>query len=157
MSYPAASESRSVGYRTAHDSHELRQRGGSFAAPLKPIYGKGDDHAHAHSDEREHVEPDAPFLERREEAGAYLHADGEDEEYKPEFTQEMERVALHRVAKMSHQDTYEKHERNAERNAEDLYLAEVYSGKYDERIKKNRACQRKVVGRKHVNEPFHKV
>ena len=98
-----------------------------------------------------------PSLNDEKEAGAYLHADGEDEEYKTELTQEMERVALHRVAKMSHQDAYEKHERNAERNAEDLYLAEVYSGKYDERIKKNRACQRQVVGRKQVNEPFHKV
>jgi N-methylhydantoinase A/oxoprolinase/acetone carboxylase beta subunit len=73
------------------------------------------------------VKGETTLLERRKEAGAYLHADGKDEQYKAELFKEMQYVGIHSHAEVTQKYAYKKNKRNAERYAEDFHFTELRS------------------------------
>ena len=77
-----------------------------------------------HDRRREHVHLHPLLAQRREEAGAELQADGEDEQDQPELLHEIERVMIDRLAEMPDEDAREKHARRAEPDAAELQTAE---------------------------------
>ena len=83
--------------------------------------------AEDHDRRGEHVHLHALLPQRREEAGAELQADGEDEQDQPELLHEIERVMIDRFAEVPDEDAREKHARRAEADAAELQAAERHA------------------------------
>ena len=81
--------------------------------------GAGD---HDRRGEHVHLHPLLP--QRREEAGAELQTDGEDEQDQPELLHEIERVMIDRLAEMPDENAREEHARRAEPDAAELQTPE---------------------------------
>ncbi len=73
-----------------------------------------DGYVQSYGQDGKHIERNASFLEGREEAGAYLEADGEDEQDEAELAYEFEHLVVNDITQMSHQDAHKEHECDAE-------------------------------------------
>ena len=148
-------ETRRVGHCTAHDSHKLRDGGVAFRTALQEIDGDRDADIERYGQHRQHVHLYAAFLERGEETGADLHTYRENEEYQSELTQEVQHVAIYRIAEVAKQDADEQNKSHAERDSENLDFPQIDACEYHERIEQDGACQGNIVGLEQFNQPFH--
>ena len=128
-----------VGDCAGHDAHHLHEVGVAVCPPLDEVDGQGDADVDGDAEHGQQVEADASLLERREEAGANLHAYGEDEQDETELTQEVKRVCLHRITEVAHENAHKEHEGYTQRHAEYLDLAQPYAREDDERIEQHGA------------------
>ena len=81
-------------------------------------------HAQQHDGRSAAHQRHAAVLERGEETGTHLQADGEDEENQTEFLDEVQDFVIDRHVQAAQGDAHEKDPRDAERHAADLDLAE---------------------------------
>ena len=131
-------EAGSIGHSAAEHAHQCSHIGD----PPHAVDGQGDAYVQGYGQYCQGVEPDASLLERREEAGTYLQADGEDKEDKAELAHELKDIAVDNISEMPHQNADKKHKGDAERYAEHLYLADEHTKGYHERVEHQRVCQR---------------
>ena len=96
-------QSGSVGYGTRQDTCH---RGNGSSRSIEYSQCGGDTQRY-HND-AEHVETSAAILERREETGAHLKADGVNEEYQSELLQKVEQVLIEVEREMTEDKTDEK-------------------------------------------------
>ena len=68
-----------------------------------------------------------------------LNDEKEYENVKNTLTQEGERVCLHRITEVAHENAHEEHEGYTQRHAEYLDLAQPYAREDDERIEQHGA------------------
>ena len=130
-----------VGDGTRHDSDKRLHRSVLYVED-----GDDDGDVQNYPQNRQPVEKHSALLERREETGAHLQTDGENEEYQTELTNEFKHFGIDDVAEVTHQNAHKKHESDAKRNTCYFQLAQIDTGGDDERVKHQCACQRFVAG-----------
>ena len=93
--------------------------------------------------------------QRGEKAGTKLQTDGEDEQHQTELLHEMQRVLIHRISEVPHDDSGEKHARGAETDAAELNAAERHPENTD-KSQRTIACATGWV-RWQIEQPAHSL
>ena len=129
-------KSGSVGHGTAHHAHQV----GDGDVPRNQVDGECHHDVEAHDEHGDAIEFDALVLERREEAGAYLQTNGEDEQDEAELLDELERRSIDGHAQVADKDAAKQDKGRSQRDAEEPHLAQHHADGDDDGIDQNGVC-----------------
>ena len=112
-------------------------------------------HAEQHDGRREPVHQHSALLERGEEARPDLKPDREHEQNQPEFLDEVQHMIVHAESDLSEHDSDEEHQRDAQRNAEDLHAPER-NAEHDRECENQDGVSHSVhIVHKQIRQPVH--
>ena len=140
-------KTRGVGHGSWHDAYE----GFDACVAVDVEDGEHDSDIERYDQHCESVEQYAAFLEWREEAGAYLDADGEDEEDEAEFTYEFQDFGVDDVAEVAHDDSHEQYKGDPKWDSSDFQFAEENAGRDDKRVEHKGARKFRVSRTDQIN------
>ena len=138
-----------VGHGSREDAHQVGDAHGAHTI----IYSHGHGDVERDDEHSQAVEHQAALLERREEAGAHLQSDREDEQDEAKLLNEFDDVGVDGEAQVSGQDAHEQDKGCAERDAKDFLFAQDHTQGDDERVDEDGVSH--TAARNEVSQPSH--